>query len=457
MARVPLFPNNAELISLPNFQTEANLFPTYTANETDSYFSCGDTRTGVGSRIEGGEGGGGRTSSRIGDHVTTTTSSTSSGASAAAPASAPSPASSAVTPGVISAATPCTVQHPSRQVHTYARATAADVAIPMSMRPQLPDPDKQLSSFWSAEQEKVSEHGDSCFLQALRVLEQCRPEPKTPLLTAAVIDVDSFPHHHREFNHVGPLKSLETPPVVASTEILVSVAIAHQSRELKMQEYTLLGSQTLLHLRHCISCSSDFPTQQQQQQQQQQDQQVRSFRQTLSSPIPFSSEWQKASVMERTGRSAFFFIENVFYNDPNSTVDYTQNILTWMRDVGQPEPPVKSMETPINSLSIRLYTPYLYCHRGKCEHIIYFTDVRMLHATDSHKVPDYPILIFKGRERRRKCALCRIHHARFIITEDKEMPESPMYLCHYCYGPLHLDWNKDPLHPHKVEEYRGEW
>ena len=100
-------------------------------------------------------------------------------------------------------------------------------------------------------------------------------------------------------------------------------------------------------------------------------------------------------------KSAYFFINNTFYNDtryPHS-IDYsrliiitliiiisliTSLIIKWANEpLRQSQSPrlaqFKSddmLTTNFEDLSIRLGYPYLYCHHGNCEHAIVFTDLR---------------------------------------------------------------------------------
>lgn len=105
-------------------------------------------------------------------------------------------------------------------------------------------------------------------------------------------------------------------------------------------------------------------------------------------------------------KSAFFFINNTFYNDlryPESE-DYSRLnkappinqtlrtlflfsvIIKWAND---PNRLTKSsrldtftigdmVNTRFEDLSLRLGYPYLFCHHGNCEHAIIFTDLRYL-------------------------------------------------------------------------------
>lgn len=45
-------------------------------------------------------------------------------------------------------------------------------------------------------------------------------------------------------------------------------------------------------------------------------------------------------------------------------------------------------------LVLRLGQPYLYQHQGDCEHLLIFTDLRLLTAADEQSLHEYPIRVF---------------------------------------------------------------
>ncbi|CAB0003553.1 unnamed protein product [Nesidiocoris tenuis] len=81
-----------------------------------------------------------------------------------------------------------------------------------------------------------------------------------------------------------------------------------------------------------------------------------------------------------------FYIGNDFYIDcrPANSVDYSEAIIKWGQREGFQFGRVRQMEeTTIGELGeIRLGWPYLYRHLADCEHLIIFTDARLLHPLD---------------------------------------------------------------------------
>lgn len=66
---------------------------------------------------------------------------------------------------------------------------------------------------------------------------------------------------------------------------------------------------------------------------------------------------------------------------------------------------VKDMEkTKIIDLNLRLGHPYVYQHQGVCEHLLIFTDLRILNASDEQSINEYPIRIFDTIQHTTCCA-----------------------------------------------------
>jgi len=217
--------------------------------------------------------------------------------------------------------------------------------------------------------------------------------------------------------------------MVTMNDIVLSVAIYHPlKRHKKSQEFLLLGSQPLTALRDVIDCASD-----------------------------------KGIGAENTRFSAFFFIENVFYNDlrHENSIDYSESIIKWVNERNRYTHPglglysSNSMErTLFNDLSIRIGFQYLYCHQGNCEHFIVFTELRSIKNSDPKNKSLYPLQTFQGKLRRKKCRICNIYNAKYIVYDDYLSPESPCLYCENCYIPFHYDADGRILHDDfRVYEY----
>jgi len=107
--------------------------------------------------------------------------------------------------------------------------------------------------------------------------------------------------------------------------------------------------------------------------------------------------------------------------------------------------------TTFNDLTLGIDIPYLYCHRGNCEHIMIITDIRLLHCGDNMNKDAYPLQIFQNKIRRRKCRVCDIYPAKYVTKNDPLSPENPCFYCEQCYRPFHC--KSDGTLQHDYEEY----
>ena len=173
------------------------------------------------------------------------------------------------------------------------------------------------------------------------------------------------------------------------------------------------------------------------------------------------------------GGDSFFYIEGVFYVD-----DRGSNIATdasnWMlQNIGRihefllatgsiifpnPEipstdfeictegvrykkaaPEIKSMHaTNIEDLYIGLHSKYLFCHENRCEHFVYFTKIRSHDLKRDRKYwPSYPCTVEQVKMPRRKCQICCLLNAKYVIFGDRLAPHNPHFCCEQCEFMLH--------------------
>ena len=89
----------------------------------------------------------------------------------------------------------------------------------------------------------------------------------------------------------------------------------------------------------------------------------------------------------------------------------------------------------IKNLRVVFGRPYLYRHLEGCDHIIVFKDLRVLsdtHLPDLVKKERYPLVVFEGRMRRRKCEGCKINFAELVSLSDQLKGGKHLYLCKGC-------------------------
>ena len=108
-----------------------------------------------------------------------------------------------------------------------------------------------------------------------------------------------------------------------------------------------------------------------------------------------------------------------------------------------------SLDVPISTLKLRPGVRYLYRHGSSttcdCEHFIYLTDMHLYcptangrdtsHAIASHHMRDlpyrhlYPRQTFSAKAVAKKCAVCLLWGARYIVFGDRLADKSPILYC----------------------------
>ncbi|XP_021940845.1 snRNA-activating protein complex subunit 3 isoform X2 [Zootermopsis nevadensis] len=181
------------------------------------------------------------------------------------------------------------------------------------------------------------------------------------------------------------------------------------------QEIVLLGNQMLTDLRDKILCPSDL---------------------AVSSEV---SENPDQNVTQKTTdeyKSGFIFIEDTFYSDYRDPTnrDYSRVIREWAasHDLGPFQTGVME-KTKFEALTVRLGYPYVYQHQGNCEHLIVFSDLRLLHVSDSLSLQNYPCCRSISSANARYCMICNYYVARWITFENERVPFDPCFFCEHCF------------------------
>ncbi|KAJ1965298.1 hypothetical protein GGI12_000858 [Dipsacomyces acuminosporus] len=238
-------------------------------------------------------------------------------------------------------------------------------------------------------------------------------------------------------NRVQPEPSPDFTPV-ADDEVILSVCLFNnRSPTSKMEEYLVLGSQSLTVLRDAFYCISDF--------------------------LVSQRDEQNENTKDRKVSSSYFFIEKTFYNDMRSpsATDYSRVIMEWASDPERQEKNHKfrGLQSRLMDgarfldLSIRLRQPYIFMHQGDCEHTLMFTDLRLLGPKDDQFVENYPKQIFRTRHMRHKCRMCSAYPAQYVTKNDFHSGMSPCYFCEKCYVPFHYSVDNQRLLDHDCFPY----
>ncbi|XP_012254068.3 snRNA-activating protein complex subunit 3 isoform X2 [Athalia rosae] len=177
----------------------------------------------------------------------------------------------------------------------------------------------------------------------------------------------------------------------------------------------ILGTQTLAQLRDLIICTSDLSIS------------------TERSDNPHITVQHQAKDVYK---SAFFYIENTFYNDLRDAAnhDNSQDIRTWAegRNLG-PFKVARMEDTTINSLNVRFGFPWVYQHQGTCEHLIVFSDARLVNLSDPLSVSSYPRIHRMRACSTKYCMVCGMFAANWITTNNERIPHEPCYFCNSCF------------------------
>ncbi|KAH3837012.1 snRNA-activating protein complex subunit 3-like [Dreissena polymorpha] len=198
----------------------------------------------------------------------------------------------------------------------------------------------------------------------------------------------------------------------------------------------VLGRQKLTDLRDVIRCANDL---------------------VIAGDASENPDVESQEYAKDIFKSGLFFIHNTFYNDlrEQDCRDYSQVIRDWGAGQGRNMGPyeVKKMEdVTFLDLTLQLGRPYLYLHQGDCEHIIIFSDIRLLTKEHSQDVREYPYLLNKCRRARTLCRVCSKQAARWITYGSEFAPENPCFFCDVCFRALHYDENNKKVS--RFEAYR---
>lgn len=196
------------------------------------------------------------------------------------------------------------------------------------------------------------------------------------------------------------------------------------------QEFHVLGKQTLDELRDKIYCHCQY-----------------------GPFLDISNDFEQISKVAATdiplnpvtNQGGVFFITDTFYKDMKGE-DYPTEILDWMTRQPEIGPSyTKTMqETKFEDLSIRLGFSQLYRHYANCEHVVVFSDIRLLATTDSLKSCDYPVLRCVSSSRNTICIVCGLAEAAFLIRKTTAHLQDPSYLCQSCLISYHyIDGEKN--------------
>lgn len=177
----------------------------------------------------------------------------------------------------------------------------------------------------------------------------------------------------------------------------------------------ILGSQTLADVRDKISCLSDL---------------------SIATDVSEKPVLKAGPSAKEVYKSGFFFIEGTFYNDMRDPTnkDISSVIREWAisRNIGTFDTAL--METTrIDSLKVKFGFPWVYQHQGNCEHLIVFSDSRLVNSNDDLPIDAYPRIHRIKPYINRYCMTCGMFSVRWITTDNQRLPHDPCFFCESCF------------------------
>lgn len=253
----------------------------------------------------------------------------------------------------------------------------------------------------------------------------------------------NVPRKYNRYRYIDhKIDQTESGDLVALQDILITVRVyepfiykrgeSTQRKPRLSQEFLVLGRQKLTELRDKIYCHCHFGP-------------FKDISDDFESIQ--KTENEEAAQIEQGESSTlkqddfgFFFITDTFYNDLRATrTDYQTEIRKWMTrhpDIGEVQE--KSMaDTKFEDLNVRVGFPQLYRHYINCEHVISFTDIRLIASDDSLKSSDYPMLRCVSSSKMTLCMICGIIEASFVVKNSNVHILDPTFMCRNCFISFH--------------------
>uniref|UniRef100_A0A0M3IA18 snRNA-activating protein complex subunit 3 n=2 Tax=Ascaris TaxID=6251 RepID=A0A0M3IA18_ASCLU len=224
----------------------------------------------------------------------------------------------------------------------------------------------------------------------------------------------------------------------------------HERRALRIKPYwrfRLRGATTLIEMHSLFKCSADYGA-----------------TMDVVETIPKLTDLNKFKYP-----SSFMFIHDTFYvpqhfyisehslsqldmSKMTPMIDISLPIRKWMEKKKDQFGPVQVKDIigiKVEDLVCRLGYPYVYVHQGSCEHVFYFTDLRLMDPQD------YPLSfpqLLSDTSFEHNCKVCRRHTAQWIVEGD-EMPADPVHMCEACFTSYHFVYQhrrdlKSTAHPY---------
>ncbi len=126
---------------------------------------------------------------------------------------------------------------------------------------------------------------------------------------------------------------------------------------------------------------------------------------------------------------------NIKSGSNNSYVSQTESDFNFKCNI------ISMSKYQLKDMLVRVGVRYLYAHmNGSCEHYLYFSDIRLYNSAVDEGVTDaYPVLHIQSYNCMRRCCVCEVWSAKFVVYGDRLAESNPSFLCQHCYQMLHYD------------------
>ncbi|CAF1229443.1 unnamed protein product [Adineta ricciae] len=208
--------------------------------------------------------------------------------------------------------------------------------------------------------------------------------------------------------------------LVLNLQIFFPIESRDRYRHQLMNELICLSTLTLAQIRDTIECVSD-------------EQILGEYSQN---PEEIKTIGQRASDVNT---AACFIIESVIYDDLRRTNERLSEKILQQTDSTYTQGNTMEM-TSLNDLKgLQLGKPYIYLHQNNCEHVIVFSELKLLEKDQCHDSSLYPLCRMKYHGRFSYCFLCNVFYAKWLVRNSPLIPDDPCLLCERCFKTCHYD------------------
>ncbi|CAF1057702.1 unnamed protein product [Rotaria sordida] len=208
--------------------------------------------------------------------------------------------------------------------------------------------------------------------------------------------------------------------LILNLQIFFPIESRDRYRHQLMNELICLSTLTLAQIRDSIECVSD--------------EQI--LGEYSDNPDSIQTNGQRAGDVNT---AACFIIESIIYDDLRRTNIRLSEKIIEQTNTNYIQGNTMEM-TNLNDLKmIQLGKPYIYLHQTNCEHVIVFSELKLLEQDQCHDSNLYPLCRMKYHGRFSYCFLCNVFYAKWLIRDSPLIPDDPCLLCERCFKACHYD------------------